>query len=57
MENDRAPAHFPVGEPLENIGQLVRLNLAEARGAILPLTSPRTFGAIYGDVVNEPGDQ
>jgi hypothetical protein len=29
-----------VAEPLENIGQLVRLNLAEAHGAIPPLTSP-----------------
>lgn len=33
-----------VAEPLENIGQLVRLNLAETQGAIPPLTSP-TRGA------------
>jgi hypothetical protein len=42
-----------VAEPLENIGQLVRLNLAEAQGAIPPLTSPRAMGAIYGD----PGER
>jgi hypothetical protein len=44
-----------VAEPLENIRQLVRLNLAEAQGAIPPLTSPtRGWGAIYGDSANEP---
>ena len=39
-----------VGEPLENIGQLVRLNLAETQDAIPPLTFPVRWGAIYGDL-------
>ena len=33
-----------VAEPLENIGQVVRLNLAGAQGAVPPLTSPRAVG-------------
>jgi hypothetical protein len=42
-----------VAEPLENIGQLVRLNLAEAQGAIPPLTSPRAVvGQSMGISVN-----
>ena len=39
-----------VGEPLENSGQLVRLNLAEAQGAIPSLTSPRAVGSTLWDL-------
>jgi hypothetical protein len=43
-----------VAEPLENIAQLVRLNLAEAQGAIPSLTSPTRGGGNLWDSANEP---
>jgi len=49
-----AVQRISVAEPLENIGQLVRLNLAEAQGAIPPLPSPRAVGGqSMGIPVNE----
>jgi hypothetical protein len=43
-----------VAEPLENIGQPVRLNLAEAQGAIPANPHARLGGQSMGISVNEP---